>query len=75
MTASRHGSKASARPTASAKARSSSLADLAVSFGLVGSSSSNAPDSGTTSRGRDHAVLRSSESFPGGESLENLLNP
>lgn len=55
--------------------QSTSPAALAERFGLVDSFSSNAPDSGTTSRGRDHAVLRSRESFPGGESLENLLNP
>ena len=55
--------------------QSTSPAALAERFGLVDSFSSNAPDSGTTNRGGDHAVLRSRESFPGGESLENLLNP
>ena len=37
--------------------QSTSPAALAERFGLVGSFSSNAPDSGTTSRGRDHAAL------------------
>jgi len=55
--------------------QSTSPAALAERFGLVDSFSSNAPDSGTTSRGRDHTALRRRESFPGGESLENLLNP
>ena len=37
--------------------QSTSPAALAERFGLVGSFSSNTPDSGTTSRGRDHAAL------------------
>lgn len=37
--------------------QSTSPAALAESFGLVGSFSSNAPESGSTSRGRDHAAL------------------
>ena len=37
--------------------QSTSPAALAERFDLVGSFSSNAPDSGTTSRGRDHAAL------------------
>ena len=37
--------------------QSTSPAALAESFGLVGSFSSNTPESGTTSRGRDPAAL------------------
>ena len=37
--------------------QSTSPAALAESFGLVGSFSSNTPESGSTSRGRDHAAL------------------
>ena len=37
--------------------QSTSPAALAESFGLVGSFSSSTPESGTTSRGRDHAAL------------------
>ena len=44
--------------------QSTSPAALAERFGLVGSFSSNAPDSGATSRGRDHAALRRREPFP-----------
>jgi len=37
--------------------QSTSPAALAESFGLVGSFSSNTPESGSTSWGRDHAAL------------------